>query len=296
MNADRAQGRSRFYRASDGLRLHVRDYEPGADAGIPVVCLTGLTRNADDFAPLAQALASRETRPRRVAVFDYRGRGLSDHAADWHDYNMVTEGADIRAGLADLGIGKAHFIGTSRGGLHIMAMSGEHRALFQSIVLNDIGPVLEPGGLERIKSYIGQDKRPRDYAAAIDILKAGQAAHFTALSPAEWHWFAAAIFGPDEHNLAPRYDLRLAKTIEDLDLGKPLPDLWPQFDALAGLPVLTIRGQNSDLLSPATFEAMRRRWPGCDAFEVAAQGHAPLLTSASEIARIANFIDSAEGA
>ncbi|MGD0633304.1 MAG: alpha/beta hydrolase [Beijerinckiaceae bacterium] len=288
------EGESLFYAAPDGLRLHLRDYDPGPADRLPAVCLPGLTRNADDFAPLARALACDPATPRRVVAFDYRGRGLSAYDPDWRNYNLTVERGDILAGLALLGFDKAHFIGTSRGGLQILSMSAEYRTMFQSIVLNDIGPVLEIGGLARIKSYIGSTARPRDCAEAIALLKAGPAPDFPGLSPAEWRMFAAAVFGPDEANLAPRYDPELAHALDSFDLEKPLPDLWPQFDALSGLPLLTIRGETSDLLSPQTFGAMGTRWPGCEMLEVPGQGHAPLLADSRSISTIAAFLARAD--
>jgi pimeloyl-ACP methyl ester carboxylesterase len=288
------EGESLFYTVPDGLCLHLRDYNPRSARRVPAVCLAGLTRNADDFAPLAQALAADPAGARRVVVFDYRGRGLSAYDPDWHNYNLEVERGDILAGLALLGLEKTHVIGTSRGGLHIMGLAAEHRSLFQSIVLNDIGPVFEPAGLARIKSYIGSTARPRDYAEAIALLKAGPALHFPGLGDADWRLFAAAVFGPDEANLAPRYDPELAHTLDGFDLDKPIPDLWPQFDSLTGLPLLTIRGETSDLLSPQTFAAMGSRWPGCEMFEVPGQGHAPLLADSVSIARIAAFLAKAD--
>ena len=287
-------GEDRFYSSADGLRLHLRDYRPDA-SGPPVVCLAGLTRSADDFDALARALAFDATAPRRVIALDYRGRGQSASDPDWRNYNLAVERADILAGLRACGVENAHFIGTSRGGLHIMALAGEHRGMLRSAVLNDIGPVLEPAGLERIKGYVGQQAAPRDLGEAVTLLKATAGAHFTGLDEEGWRGFAVTTFGADPNHLRWRYDPALRHSLDDLDLTKPLPDLWRQFDRLAGLPVMTLRGSNSDLLSPTTFDAMRRRWPGCEGVEVAGQGHAPLLADPATIDAIAAFLARADG-
>ena len=121
-------GKSVFYTAPDGLRLHLRDYDPGEPGRTPAICLCGLTRNGDDFAPLARALASNPGTARRVIVFDYRGRGASAYDPDWRHYDLATERGDILTGLALLGIEKAHVIGTSRGGLHVLAGAHAHAA------------------------------------------------------------------------------------------------------------------------------------------------------------------------
>ena len=258
------QANSRFYEAADGLRLHLLDVAPAHDRGLlPAVCLCGLTRGARDFLPLAQALAADPDHPRRVVAFDYRGRGRSDHDPDWRHYDLATERDDILRGLAVCGISRAHVVGTSRGGLHALAMAPEHRAMIASVVFNDIGPVLDPAGLARIKGYVGKlPTAPRSYAEAIKLLKLGAAEHFDGLDAAGWRHFAETTFGEDERDLGLRYDPALARTLEAFDLAQPLPTMWELYDALDGLPVLTIRGEHSDLLSEATFAAMIARWPG----------------------------------
>ncbi len=289
------QATSRFYQSSDGLRLHYLDVRPERDEGRrAAVCLPGLTRGVADFGRLAEALAFASTTPRRVVAFDYRGRGRSAHDGDWRRYDMAGERADILAGMADAGIGRAHFIGTSRGGLHVMGLAEPHRTVIDAVVLNDIGPVLEPAGLTRIKGYIGRQVRPKDLDDAVAILRGGVGRDFDGLSADEWRIFALTTFGDDEANLHLRYDLSLARSFDALDLDKPLPDAWPQFDALRGAAVLTLRGANSDLLSPTTLAAMAARWPGNEAFVVPGQGHAPLLADAASIDRIDAFLAKAD--
>ena len=283
--------RSHFFAASDGLRLHARVWTPELDDGrLPAMCLTGLTRSTEDFAPLAAALATGPA-PRRVVALDYRGRGLSDHDPDWRHYDLPTERADTIRVMGGLGIGRAHFVGTSRGGLHVMALASEHRDLIAAIVLNDIGPVLEPAGLARIKGYIGRAATPRSLAEAVRLMKLGDAAvGFDGLDEREWRHFAATTFGQDEADLRLRYDPQLARTLDGFDLSKPLPESWALFDKLRPAPILTIRGANSDLLSAQTQEGMTRRWPGNRSLVVPGQAHAPLLAEATTIAAIAEFL------
>jgi pimeloyl-ACP methyl ester carboxylesterase len=284
-----------FYSADDGLKLHYLDFAPvWHDTRLPVICLPGLTRSARDFEPLGAFLAGASATPRRVLVFDYRGRGLSEHDPNGKGYTLDIERADLLKALGILRIAHAHFIGTSRGGLHIMAMASGHRDMIRAAVLNDIGPVLEPAGLRRIKGYVGKGGKPKDFAAAIERLKAGAGLHFEGLGPAEWRFFAETTFGSDATDLRPRYDPRLAAALNGLDLEKPLPDSWALFDQLEGIPILTLRGENSDLLSAATLARMESRWRGNEALTVPGQGHAPLLADEPTIARIDVFLAAAD--
>lgn len=289
--------RSLFFVSRDGLRLHARVWTPAGDAArLPAVCLPGLTRSTDDFACLAEALAAGAT-PRRVVAIDYRGRGRSDHDADWRRYDLPTERADMLDVLARLDIPRAHFVGTSRGGLHVMALAAERRDLIAGVVLNDIGPVLQATGLARIKGYIGRAVAPASLREAVRLMKLGDAAAgFDGLSEDEWRHFAATTFGADEGDLRLRYDPRLARTLDGFDLKKPLPDSWALFDALRPARVLTIRGANSDLLSPETLDAMTRRWTGNRGLVVPGQAHAPLLADATTIAAVGAFFADADAA
>lgn len=286
---------SLFFTANDGLRLHAQVWAPERDDGrLPAICLTGLTRSTADFSRLASALATGDT-PRRVVALDYRGRGQSDHDSDWRRYDLPTERADMMVVLDALHIDRAHFVGTSRGGLHVMALAAENADRIAAAVLNDIGPVIEPAGLMRIKGYIGRGIAPASLSQAVRLMKVGDAAAgFDGLSDDEWRHFASTTFGNDEKDLRLRYDPALARTLDAFDLSKPLPDSWSLFDKLYPTPVLTIRGANSDLLSPEILEAMTRRWQGNRALVVPGQAHAPLLADNATIVSIADFLKDAD--
>ena len=286
---------SRFYTSTDGLALHALDFRPAKnEARLPAVCLAGLTRGAADFTTLAEMLAFDSATPRRVIAFDYRGRGLSEHDADWRHYDLPTERADVLRGLELFGVQRAHFIGTSRGGLHIMALAPTHRAIIASAIFNDIGPVLEPAGLRRIKGYVGKAVSPGTFDQAIKLMKVGSAIDFDGLSPAEWRIFAATTFGADETALRLRYDPKIARTLDALDLEQPLADSWSLFDLLRDLPVLTLRGANSDLLSAQTLAEMENRWALSRTMVVPGQGHAPILADTATISEIDAFLLGAD--
>lgn len=286
--------RSVFTTSQDGLKLHARDYGERHSARLPVVCLAGLTRNATDFHDLAMALSRHRHRPRRVVAIDLRGRGLSDHDRDWRNYDPRVEITDVMDQLAALGVGHAVFVGTSRGGLIAMGLGAARPGLLKGVVLNDIGPVIEAQGLIRIRSYVGKLPPPRSWPEAVDILRRISDARFPALDEDDWMALARGSWVEKDDTLVPSYDTSLFKGLAALDLEAPLPPVWPYFNSLAGLPVLAIRGENSDLLSAATLNAMSAAHPRLEALTVAGQGHAPLLRDAPTIARIVSFVGRVE--
>jgi pimeloyl-ACP methyl ester carboxylesterase len=283
-----------FYSAPDGLKLHARIYGVGIADAWPVVCLPGLSRNARDFHELAVHLSQRQERPRMVAVFDYRGRGLSAYDRNWKNYNVVVEADDIAAGLIAAGIQKGHFIGTSRGGLVIHRLGAVRPTVLKSIVLNDIGPIVEGEGLAQIRSYLERSPKPRDMEEAVTIQRAAHGAAFPALSEADWQRFAAAIYREHKGRPVADFDPALLKMVKGFDLDKPIPAIWHLFEALRGFPMLVIRGANSKLLSAATLAEMAHRHPNCRTVTVEGQGHPPMLETGDLPQTIAGFFDEAE--
>ncbi len=286
---------SRFYSAPDGLKLHVREYGLTLDPGVPVVCLAGLTRNSADFGRLASALAAGlKGARRRVLALDYRGRGLSGYDQNWKNYSLEIENADVLSVLAAMEIEAAIFIGTSRGGLHTMLLSGTRPAVIRGAVLNDIGPVMEPRGMARIRGYVGQLPEPRSLPDAVDLLKETMSERFNGLSEADWEAYAKITFTDAVGRIGHRYDRNLMKALESLDLERPLPTFWPWFNGLRNVPLLIIRGANSDLLSAGTVQEMAARHPGAEILIIEGQGHAPLLLDEETINRICGFVAAAD--
>jgi pimeloyl-ACP methyl ester carboxylesterase len=278
-----------FISAPDGLKLHVRCYGRRSAETTPVVCLSGLARTTADFEPLASALAH-EHRSRRVIALDYRGRGLSSYDPNPANYSLPVELADVLAVVTALDAAPAIFVGTSRGGLLSMLLAAVRPTAIAGVVLNDIGPVIEPQGLMRIKTYVGKLPQPRTFDEGAEILRRLFGTQFPKLGPDDWLASAHRTFKEQNGRLVTTYDVKLATTMNGVDGGRPVPALWKQFDALSAKPVMVIRGANSDLLSTATVEAMRARRTTLETFEVPDQGHAPLLAEADTIARIAEFV------
>jgi pimeloyl-ACP methyl ester carboxylesterase len=196
--------------------------------------------------------------------------------------------------LAATGVEEAVFVGTSRGGLLTMALGAARPAAIRGAVLNDVGPVIDARGLLRIRGYVGKLPTPRSFAEGAEILKRLSDQQFPLFGEAEWEVMARRTWTERNGALVPDYDPRLLKTLEELDLEAPLPELWPYFAALNHVPVLAIRGENSDLLAEKTLEEMGARHPHCETFTAPGQGHAPLLGSKDMVRRIGRLIAKAE--
>ena len=287
-------GKSLFISAQDGLRLHVREYGDRAAPGLPVVCLPGLARTAADFDELAPALAAGQP-SRHVIAIDSRGRGHSDHDADHTNYNCMTELGDIVSVLFELGVGPAVFVGSSRGGILTMLLGAAHPVSIAAVVLHDVGPVHECRGMMRIKSYLGKLPHPHTYQEGAEVLRQLMGEQFPKLTYEQWLGAAQRTWHLKAGGLKPAYDLGIARALAGVDIDRPMPPLWHEFDALAGVPMLVIRGANSDLLSAETVAAMRARRADMDIIEVADQGHAPLLEGRL-VRQVVRFVERCEAA
>jgi pimeloyl-ACP methyl ester carboxylesterase len=281
---------SSFVTAPDGLRLHVRCYGRAGAASTSVVCLPGLARTWADFDALATALSRDRPHPCRVIALDYRGRGLSQYDRDPANYSLSVELADVLTVVTALETLPAVFIGTSRGGILTMLLAAVRPSAIAGAVLNDIGPVVEPRGLMRIKSYVGKLPPPRSFEEGAEILRRLFHSQFPRLTPNDWLAGARRMFKEENGRLVTTYDAKLATTLAGVDVERPVPALWKEFDALANVPLMVIRGANSDILSANTVDAMQARHPALERLEVPDQGHAPLLMDVESIERISAFV------
>lgn len=276
-----------WFSAKDGLKLHALQARPKTGKiGIPVICLPGISRTAEDFRTLLVAFAD-DQQPRCAFALDSRGRGLSERDGKPANYSVPVELADLVAFLRAAQIERAIFVGTSRGGILTMALASVMPHAIAGAVLNDIGPVLEMEGLLRIKGYVGKLEQPRSWSEAVVTLKRIMGEQFPAFTDHDWEQYAYRTWN---ERFEPRSDPAIAKAFDGIDASTALPDLWLQFDALAAAgPLLVLRGEHSDLLSRQTVTEMKRRAPMLKAIEIPGQGHAPLLENPELVRAILDF-------
>jgi pimeloyl-ACP methyl ester carboxylesterase len=282
-----------FVTARDGLRLHVRSYGSRVASALPVVCLPGLARTAADFHPLAAAMAADPAKPRRVLALDYRGHGQSEYDRNPDNYALPVALADLSTVLIALETAPAIFLGTSYGGFLLMMLAAWRPTAIAGVILNDIGPVIEPQGWVRIKGYVGKLPVPRNFEEGAEILRWWFDAQFPKLTRQEWIAFAQRTWRQHGGRLLPDYDPKLTRTLQGADL-QHLPTLWNQFDALAGVPLMVIRGAKSDMLASTTLQAMLSRRDEIEVVVVPDQGHPPFLDEPNLIRRITAFVASCD--
>lgn len=275
-----------YYTVHDGLRLHYRDY-PGSAEKPPLLCLPGLTRNARDFADFAD----RYSPEFRVLALDFRGRAASDYDPVPARYNPLTYAGDVIELLDQLGISQAIFVGTSLGGLVTMVLAATAPQRISAAIINDVGPDVDPAGISRILSYVGNDTRFKSWDEAGSTIAANYGGKFERYSHADW--VAMAKRNCREANGEIRFDYDMA-IAEPFKTAGPAPevDLWPLFVALGQKPLLVVRGEKSDLLTAETARKMRAVVPGMKLAVVPGVGHAPELNEPEAVSAIDEFLNS----
>ncbi len=279
-----------YYTSRDGLRLHARHYPAPASPRRTLLCLPGLSRNARDFQRIAGILSSPAAHRRAVYCLDYRGRGLSEYDPDWENYTPFMEALDVLDFITMHGLHDLAVLGTSRGGIIAMILATMRPGALGCVILNDIGPKLETDGLARIIGYVGRVPVPDTWEDAAELVRGMNVRDFPDVTDDEWQIVARQLFNDAHGAPSHGYDPDLGKAITNLDLEGGPPDMWPQFDALKNVPVLTIRGELSDLLSEETVNEMADRHPRMEICTVPRQGHAPLLRDDETIAVIREFL------
>jgi pimeloyl-ACP methyl ester carboxylesterase len=272
---------TQFFIARDGARLAFVD----EGAGMPLLCLPGLTRTMADFDYLKPHLP-----PLRLIRMDYRGRGQSAFTGA-ASYAIPQEAQDALALLDHLGVDRAAVLGSSRGGLIGLVLAATAKDRLSGLLLNDVGPVIETAGLERIFDYLGRNPAAKTHEEMAARLAKSQAG-FQGVPGGRWLAEARLHYRQGPGGLEITYDPALREPFVAAFSG-PSADLWPLLDACAGLPLGLIRGANSDLLSAATADEMRRRRPDMIFAEVPGRGHLPFLDEPESLAAVRAFLRAA---
>jgi pimeloyl-ACP methyl ester carboxylesterase len=271
--------------SKDGLRLHYRDHG-GDRAQVPVLCIPGLTRNARDFEGVAARLAAR----RRVICVDLRGRGGSENAPDPMTYVPPVYAQDIQSLFDALALERVAVIGTSLGGLVAMLLAWMGETRMAGALINDVGPVVEPAGIDRIRSYVGKPQSWPTWLHAARDFQEAQGHVYPDWGIEAWLAYAKRICRLNSGGrIVFDYDMRIAEPLKaPVD---PNLDLWPAFRALGSKPLSVVRGARSDLLSTATLARMKQEVPGLDSVTVPDVGHAPTLEEPEVQAAIDRWLE-----
>lgn len=271
-----------------------------------VLCVHGLTRSGRDFDLLAQRLASRY----RVVCPDVVGRGKSDWLIDPTHYGVPQYVADMLTLIARLRAWRLDWVGTSMGGLIAMGLnatlnmsaalrpdrgshglSADQRLRIGRVVLNDIGPTLNLEGLVRIAEYVGQPESFDTFDEAVEYIRT-VSADFGHHDLEGWQALTRNVFTEQDGRWGKHYDLRIAEPMakespETIKASEAL--LWSSFESFPE-PVLVVRGEQSDLLTPDTVQDMLDRNPHARLFTVPDVGHAPTLRTDDQIDPIVQFL------
>ena len=268
-----------FFTAADGAKLAYAD----EGAGLPLLCLAGLTRTMGDFDYLRPHLP-----PVRLIRMDYRGRGESAWTGA-ASYTVLQEAQDALALLDHLGVSRAAVLGTSRGGLIGMLLAVLAKDRLAGLCLNDIGPVIERKGLERIFDYVGRNPFVKTHQALAERLPGAMPGFVVGAE--RWIEEARLHYREEPEGLRITYDPALRESFLAGFEG-PAVDAWPLFDACAGLPLALIRGENSDLLSMETVVEMQARRPDMMFGQVPDRAHIPFLDEPESLAVVRAFLEA----
>lgn len=275
------KAREQRFSARDGLRLGALEWAGDATA-TPLLCLPGLSRTALDFGGVAARQAGR----RRVVALDHAGHGLSDRAADPARYRVELALRDVLDAMAALHLHRVVVLGTSFGGILGMALSVLRPTGLAGLVLNDVGPRIEPAGTGFVRDFIGRDPGFSTAEQATEFLRG--ALPPLGLDDVGWRRMTDLTYARGEDGLLhPRWDTRLAERVTE---GAAPADLWGLFDGLAGVPLLLVWGQESNILSATTVQRMRQARPDMAVASLPGIGHSPTLEEPAAIAALDRFL------
>jgi pimeloyl-ACP methyl ester carboxylesterase len=264
----------------NGVKLHYLDH--GTEGKPPLLCVHGLTGNAHNFDALAPRLSSSY----QVMSLDVRGRGDSGWTAG-NEYTPQNYAADLAGFLDELKIERVTLIGTSMGGMISILFAGGYPHRIEKLILNDIGPDIDPAGIARIGSYVGE--APAEFNNLQEVA-AYYREHYPPMrnipEPHLVEQVQWSVKPADHGKLTWKMDPQIRKPMRTA--ARPL-DLWVPFARIEA-PVLVLRGAESDILARRTVERMKSVNRSIEAVEIAGVGHAPTLMEPESLAAIRKFL------
>ncbi len=277
------------YKSPDGLDLYARSYGPD-DAGMTVLCMHGLTRNHKDFEPMIAAVNG----PYRYIAVDVRGRGRSQRDPNPDNYTPIRYAGDMIALMDHLNLPRAALIGTSMGGLMSMVMMTKAPERILGTVLNDVGPVVDQAGLDRISSYVSKVEPLPDWASAAKAIADIQTDVFPTYDDSDWLAFAHRTYREmQDGRVIADYDPAITERVGDVKPSLKIRlAMWRVFAKMKKRPLLIIRGENSDILAPKTTALMQKRHKKAKLVTVPGVGHAPMLDEPEAVQAISDFLSS----
>lgn len=267
---------------ANGLRLHYLDH--GVEGKPPLLCIHGLTGNAHNF----DALAPHLTAAYHVMSLDVRGRGESQWGPPM-EYTLPGYVSDVAAMLDQLDARKVALIGTSMGGIISIAYAGGYPERVDKLVINDIGPEIDPAGATRIGAYVTSTQSE---FADLSEVAAHYRQNYPSLAklrePALLEFAKWAVKPAPNGRLAWKMDPAVRRALRGATAARP-PDLWVPYTRITA-PILIVRGAESDLLSAATAQRMCRVLKGVRLVEVPGVGHAPSLVERESLGALRDFL------
>jgi pimeloyl-ACP methyl ester carboxylesterase len=277
-----------WYNSRDGLKLYAREY-PNDPSERTILCMHGLSRNASDFEVLAPALQALG----QVVCVDQRGRGNSSFDPNPAKYTIKTYVDDMFCLIEHLKLNNIVLVGTSMGGVMSMLMVAMKPELFTGVVLNDLGPEVGQAGLDRIKSYVGKSNPVETLEDAIAEAKRTSGDAHPEFTDSDWARWVPRLYDRNaDGTFALRYDPAISQPLNEAPSSSTPNDPWPLFDGMTNLPLLTIRGELSDILSMDCVDEMARRHPDMELLIVDNVGHAPELHEPGVVDAITQFISA----
>jgi pimeloyl-ACP methyl ester carboxylesterase len=258
---------------------------------LPIICLAGLQRNMEDFSAFADKFSDFTKRDWPIIRIDLIGRGHARKERPYRAYSTLHDADDMAEFCRAKAIEEAIWFGQGHGGQVIMALAAQRPTLIAGAILCDAGPIINVRGLVRLRNNMAYLSKLRGKNAVRDLMRRMLRVDYPSLGDGLLDQIAARTHKTDaKSRLKPRFDMRLAHQLKELENDDVLQANWHLFDALANVPILLMRTQHTDLLRSEVFHMMCDRRPDAPNVEIIGEGTPALLERAEEMNALADFV------